>query len=40
MAAATGGDSGSVVPLFHAAYTALERGLGKDRRRGSRWLIR
>jgi diguanylate cyclase (GGDEF)-like protein len=38
VAAASNGD-GSVVPLFHAAYTALERGLGRQRRRGSRWLI-
>jgi len=38
VAAASNGD-GSVVPLFHAAYTALERRLGPQRRRGSRWLI-
>ncbi len=37
VAAALDGQPGSVVPLFHAAYTALERELGKPRRRDSRW---
>ena len=37
VAAALDGKPGSVVPLFHAAYTALERELGKPRRRDSRW---
>ncbi len=37
VAAALKGKPGSVVPLFHAAYTALERELGKPRRRDSRW---
>jgi diguanylate cyclase (GGDEF)-like protein len=37
VAAALDGNAGSVVPLFHAAYTALERELGKPGRRDSRW---
>ena len=37
VAAALDGKPRSVVPLFHAAYTALERELGKPRRRDSRW---
>jgi diguanylate cyclase (GGDEF)-like protein len=37
VAAALDGRPGSVVPLFHAAYTALERELGRPRRRDSRW---
>lgn len=39
VAVATAGDSCAVLPLFHAAYTSLERGTGTRRRRGSRWLI-
>jgi diguanylate cyclase (GGDEF)-like protein len=37
VAASRAGDPGSVAPLFHAAYTALERELGSYRPRGSRW---
>jgi diguanylate cyclase (GGDEF)-like protein len=39
VAAATSGASDSVAPLFHAAYSALERELRTPKQRGSRWLI-